>query len=344
MLFAQLNNDQSREMINARQRYQAWREAAARQRGYRGSMVWAQVNGAEYLVRSYYDENNKRRQKSLGRRDAGSEAIKAAFDLERQNAETSRKRLDESLDRQAAVNRALGLNRVPWIAAAALRLLDKRGLLGAGIRVAGTNALFAYEAACGVQFDAEITATSDIDLLFDARRRLFLIGDADFETRNLIDLLKLADRSFRRAERTYAAVNDDGYIVELIKPQRTPPWVNDRPAIGDADDLQAAEIESLVWLENAPAFEQPAIDQRGYPVRIVAPDPRVFAIHKHWLSKRPNRDGTKRQRDFQQAMAVATLVKTQLQHLPFDPAELRMLPKAVVDEALEAFSAAKTEG
>src|SRR5690606_16095245 len=101
MHYVHLNNDQSRELINARQRYQAWREAAARERGYRGSMVWAEVNGAEYLVRSYYDENNKRRQKSLGRRDAKSEGIKAAFDLERQAAQTRRKRLDEGLDRQA---------------------------------------------------------------------------------------------------------------------------------------------------------------------------------------------------------------------------------------------------
>jgi hypothetical protein len=51
--------------------------------------------------------------------------------------------------RQAAVNRALGLGRVPLMNARIIRALDKSGLLGAGIRVVGTNAIYAYEAIAG---------------------------------------------------------------------------------------------------------------------------------------------------------------------------------------------------
>lgn len=343
MQFAELNNDQGRELINARQRFQAWRNAAKREHGYRGSMVWAEANGTEYLVRSYYDDENRRRQKSLGIRSEAGERLRAKFEVERREAISNRKALDVALDRQAAINQALGLGRVPPIAASILRLLDRRGWLGAGIRVAGTNALYAYEAACAVHFDPEILSTSDIDFLMDARQKLFLIGDSDFAPPNLIDLLKTVDGTFKRSGRMYRAENNFGYMVDLIKPSRNPPWTSERPAVGDGDDLQAAEIEGLVWLENAPSFEQMAIDGKGYPVRLVVPDPRAFAIHKWWVSKSETRDRAKSRRDRAQALAVAGLVSQYMPHLPFDAGKLLMLPKTIVDDALDAFAAAKTE-
>lgn len=337
MQFSELNNDQRREVVNTRQRYDAWRNAFDREYGYRGSMVWAEINGTEYLLRSFYDEKNVRRQKSLGRRSAETEALKAKFDDERQRASASRKNLEQALDRQAAVNRALRLGRVPVTAARILRLLDRRGLLGSGIRVAGTNALYAYEAECGVTIDPEVTATGDIDLLFDARRRLFLLADPELETPNLVDLLKLTDRSFSRSNMSFRAQNDDGYFVDLIKPQRNPPWLDEKMALGDQSDLQAAEIEGLAWLENAPAFEQIAIDERGYPLRIVAPDPRVFAIHKLWVSSRENRHSVKKQRDRTQARVAAELVRQYMLHLPWEMDGLRMVPRELVRNAIAEF-------
>ncbi|MER9132170.1 nucleotidyltransferase domain-containing protein [Mesorhizobium sp. M0768] len=32
-------------------------------------------------------------------------------------------------------------------------------------------------------------------------------------------------------------------------------------------------------MENAPAFEAIAIDEKGGPLRLVVPDPRIFAAH-----------------------------------------------------------------
>ena len=337
--FIDLNNDQRREMVNTRQRYQAWRNAVAREVGYRGSVVWEETKGQEYLLRSFYDEDGKRRQKSLGKRSPKTEALKQHFDSERKDATDSRKALDAILDRQAAVNRALGLGRVPLIAARILRLIDKRGLLGGGLRVAGTNSLYCYEAACGVFVEAGITATLDIDLLFDSRKRLHLVGNPDLPDDSLIQLLRLADRSFRRTRQSFRAENDEGYLVDLIKPMRNPPWRGERLAVGVADDIQAAEIEGLVWLENAPAFEQTVIDERGYPLRSVASDPRVFAIHKHWISTREDREPLKKKRDREQADTVAALVGNYLPNLPFDESELRMIPRDVVDAALRSFTA-----
>jgi hypothetical protein len=57
--------------------------------------------------------------------------------------------LDDAVRRMAPVNRAMGLGRVPWVAARLLRRLDRDALLGHGISVVGTHALFAYERLAG---------------------------------------------------------------------------------------------------------------------------------------------------------------------------------------------------
>ncbi|MCX7304496.1 MAG: GSU2403 family nucleotidyltransferase fold protein [Hyphomicrobiales bacterium] len=147
----------------------------------------------------------------------------------------------------------------------------------------------------------------------------------------------LGDRSFRRTGESFRTENDDGYLVDLIKPVPSPPWRIARTAIGKKGDLEAAEIHRLVWLENAPLFDQVAIDEKGYPFRIASFDPRVFAIHKLWVSSRDDRDPLKKAPDGQQAKLVAELTRKFLPNLPFDASELRMLPKDLVEAALLSF-------
>jgi len=209
--------------------------------------------------------------------------------------------------------------------------------------VLGTHAIYAYEAAAGVHIDPGLTATDDVDLLLDARQRLSFVATEDVEEASLIHLLRKVDKSFARTDQTFRAVNDEGYLVDLVKPLRTPPWAKEPAKIGsDADDLSAVEITGLSWLESAPAFEATAIDEQGQPLRIIAPDPRVFAVHKHWLSKQPDRAPIKRQRDQRQAQCVADLATVYLPHLPFEADELRMLPKALVDDAKLLFESPRT--
>lgn len=336
-VFVELNNDQRRELINTRQRFEAWQEAAANERRYRGSLVWSQTKGTDYLLKSYYDEQGRRRQTSLGRRSAETEEVKQRFDAERARASEARQQIEAALARQAAINRALGLGRIPQTPARILHALNKRGLLGTGLRVAGTNAVYAYEAACGVFVDPGITATNDIDLLLDSRSRLHLVADAEFGGNNLLQIIQGTDRSFKRSANPFRASNGEGYLVDLIKPVRSPPWAEAPRPVREQEDLEAAEIEGLVWLENAVPFRQMVIDERGFPLWIVAPDPRVFAVHKHWLSKRPERERPKARRDHAQAAAVAELVRTFLPHLPFDAPELQVLPKKVVNDFLAEF-------
>lgn len=304
-------------------------------------MVWQESKGTEYLARSYYDKAGIRRQTSLGPRSPQTEGVKRDFETGREAANAQFKEIDAALTRQGAVNRALGLGRVPLTGARIIRSLDDVGLLGAGVRVIGTNAIYAYEAAAGVMVDPGITTTGDIDLLFDSRRELRFVVSDDVNERSLIKVLRQLDKTFERTANLYRAQNSQGYLVDLIKPLRNPPWGKDALQIGDNSpgDLAAAEIEGLVWLENAPAFESVVIDERGMPLRIVTADPRIWAIHKHWLAKRPDRNPLKRRRDAEQAVAVAGLVRDYLTHLPFNPDELRSLPKEVVADAAPLFVA-----
>lgn len=339
MQLQEFNGDQAREAANTDQRYGVVVQARRRAAAYRGSMSFAGRNGVEYLVRDYYDPlTGVRKQKSLGRRGVGTEQIAAEFASGKQEASARLKDGEETLKRQASVNRALKLGRVPELGARIIRAVDDAGLLGRGLRVVGTNALFAYEAAAGVHLEPELLTTEDIDILFDARRKLRLSLDEDVPNRSMIGLLKKVDSTFDKTTVDFQASNSKGYLVDLIRPVRNPPWLNGRGSVAvDHQDLSAVAIDGLVWPESAPAFESVAIDGKGFPVRIVAPDPRAFAVHKLWLSRRSDRNPLKRRRDEAQARAVANLVKGYLIHLPFEGAPLRSFPKSLVDAAAPLF-------
>jgi hypothetical protein len=338
MQFQELSSDQRRELVNTQQRYAAYREVQERANAYRGSMVWTKLKGREYLVRSAYTKSGLRRQTSLGLRSKETEAIKQEFDRGRAEAQSRLRNLKDVIARQSAVNRVLGLGRIPLIGAKIIRALDQAAMLGSGIRVLCTNAIYAYEAAAGVRIDPNLTTKGDLDLLFDTRRGLTFAANEKLSQVSLLQFLLRIDRSFTRSTQTFRTVNDEGYLVDLIKPLRNPPSANDSRQVGaDVGDLLTAEMEGLAWHESAPVFEAIAIDERGEPCRIVATDPRVWAAYKLWLSQRQDRERIKRQRDEFQARTVARLVAEFMPHLSYDSAQLKMLPQPIFDQAAPLF-------
>src|SRR5579863_1132328 len=121
----EFNNDQRREFVNTQQRFATWQDLRARVRAVRGSMTWLKSKGTEYLARSYYEKSGLRKQTSLGPRSAETESIKAEFERGRDEAKQRFQEIDAALDRQAAINRALGLGRVPLIGARIMRALEQ---------------------------------------------------------------------------------------------------------------------------------------------------------------------------------------------------------------------------
>ncbi len=336
-----LSPDQARNLVDTRQAYEALLGAESMlDRRFSGTMQWRKRAASDYLYR-IHSRGGKRVERSIGPRSAETEAAFAAFREGRARAADAVAGLRERLERIAPVNVALGLGRVPDVVARIIRRLDENGLLGEAIAIVGTNAIFAYEAAAGVQVEGGLLATTDVDIALDARRSLTLAGRMLPD--GLLGMLRKIDDSFHpRRDGHYRAVNRGGFMVDLITAEprnalrRRATW---RLSVG-VEDLAAAEIGKLQWLTEAPRFTAVAIAQNGLPVRMVAADPRFFAAHKLWMAERGDREPEKRGRDRLQAQAIAALLAGPLSTLPLDDSVLSQLPPPLRQNLREAVAAA----
>jgi hypothetical protein len=321
-----LSAEQRRQLVDTQQVYEAWRGVNEESnRRFAGSMRWGKRNGTEYLLRKV-----GKTETSLGVRSKETEAAYGAFSRGRTDNKNRLTGLSTRIDELARVNVAMGLGRVPNIAARILRECDERGLLGEQLVVVGTNALYAYEVLAGVHLASGLVASGDIDLLYDARRHISL-AVSSISTSGLIGVLQTVDESFATTHpRSFRATNRSGYLVDLIRPEAKDVFKDNlRTALTDLpDDLEGAAIFGLGWLVNSPKLEAIAVDDKGYPARLVVIDPRAFALHKAWLSKRPDREQIKAMRDLEQAKAAA-IIATRYLKKSFDAAELTALPNAL---------------
>ena len=335
MKSAEFDENQSRILIDTTQLHEAFMDAFIKSRTYRGGMHWKKAKGKEYLFRSLDRYGNG---KSLGPRSPATEAVYHEFHKNKKLAQTRLKQLKDRLKEQARFCKAVRIARVPRIVTSILRLLEQHQLLGDHLLIIGTNALYAYEAGAGLFLDRGIVATQDMDVLWDVRPKLRLFATDEIDSKGLIDILKKADRSFDLiARQSFRAVNQSGYMVDLVKPEPNPPVKKEKRQMGDGDDLLAAEIRNLHWLVSAPKFSRIVIGDDGYPATMIVPDPRAFAVHKLWLSRQKDRDPLKKKRDHAQALAVSRIILQYFPELQFKPEQLRMFPKTLVDEAVKAF-------
>jgi hypothetical protein len=328
MNFFEITNEQRRQLVDAQQVFAAWREANHEfKHSYRGSMHWRKAKGREYLGRKY-----GKVWESLGARSPETEAMKAAYTTQRSAMRQRATRLKKRLAEMDKINRAYGLGRIPLTAARVLRVLDEVGLLGRSLFVVGTHSLYAYEARAGVIFSSGLTATDDIDLLWDTRRKLSLAVAPEVEASGIMGLLHKADASFAITKGAdFRASNDQGYYVDLIRPLELDEGSTKTKGLGDDDDLTAAAILGLQWLINAPKFDEVVVGADGRPLKMSCIDPRAFALHKYWVSKQEDR-GPSRKRDADQARAVAVL-SAQYLNLKFDAKDLSALPLELVRHA-----------
>ena len=335
MELIELDNTQRKQLINIQQQYTAWMRSDLERRRM-GGMHWkSAISGQQYLYRT-----GSNAQKSLGARTPELDAVYNKHQHRIRDLDAKLDNLFDLLRRQAPVNKAFRLARVPTIAARILRRLKETPRVDNCLIVVGTNALFAYEATAGIQFPGELTATEDLDLLWNARHQLSLVLP-DEQARGIFSLLKSVDHSFERI-RSYRAENRDGFIVDIIRPQiANEPSVASPRISSDQDELDPSPIEGLQWIVNAPRHAGIAIAEDGLPVHIATFDPRAYALHKVWLSKRSKRSALKRLRDFEQAQAVANVAVTLL-GLSFADVALSALPAELMQEVRE-FEAAMTK-
>lgn len=328
-----LSDQQRLFLVESTQLYHAWREADAQSRQHKYGMRWLTSQGKAYLIRLSDAKGNG---KSLGARNSETEAVYNAFMANKARAKTRLDALSARLANQSKLNKAVGLGRVPSVVADILKALAQ-ARVEHDFRLIGTHALYAYESLAGVHCKMDLLASGDVDLLYDPRKKISIMA-AQLDHKGLIGLLQTVDKSFElQSAHAYRAVNDKGYMVDFIVPMQG----MQQPSVQfAATDLQAVEIDSMQWLANAPAIDVIVIASNGAPVSARVPDPRVYALHKAWLSQQAMRDPIKKPRDLGQAKLVFEMLTELLPNYPLDKAHMRYMPKAVWTKAIQLLTLA----
>jgi hypothetical protein len=115
--------------------------------------------------------------------------------------------------------------------------------LGAYFTVVGTHALYAHEAAASVRIESGPLATQDVDLLWDARKRVQFASTMAKLDSSLLKLLQRADPSFQRMQsQMESVVNDKGFMVDFLRRMATE---------GDPHPFRFTEDEGGLWAVQA---------------------------------------------------------------------------------------------
>jgi hypothetical protein len=306
----ELTENQSRQYIDAQALMRAQAEALEDAAQVRGSMIWRELRGVRYLIRT----SAAGAQKTIGPDSADTQAIYARF-MERKQAATARvKSLTARLEEQRKLNRVYGVGRAPKVIVKVLEALQKASI-GAQFLTVDTNAIYAYESACGVRVGNEAMATRDMDLLFDTRQRTAFVSTLRRLDSSLLAVLRKADPSFRvLRDQLQTAVNDDGYEIDIIR--RTAKQGDPHPLRMSAseDDLGALQVSSGEKMVAGRKFQQLVVAASGHMAFMQTLHPLDFVRLKRAMSFEPQRDPLKRPKDKLQAEVVQTLWDSYLQH------------------------------
>lgn len=307
----ELDSDAARQYIDARSAFTELERTRKSAQQVRGGMVWKNVDGKEYLVRT----STTGGQKSLGRRSAETQSMYDSFVAKKLTAEERLSGLKAAVARHERMNRALRVGRMPTIAVSILSRLAQAGL-EEFFRIVGTHALYAYEAAAGVRFASEITSTRDIDLLWDTRKRLTFTQKLLQDSPSMLAALQKVDKTFEVLEdQKYTAINKDGFEVDIIRriaKEGDPHPIRLSDSVDDFWVVQAKRADELM---NASEFSEVVVAENGTMARLTTIHPQVFVNFKRWMANEPDRDPLKRRRDALQADAVEWALNERLPHL-----------------------------
>ena len=295
------SDEQLRVLVNLRQRYEVWRDAERERRNLPYDLRRKTVSGHRYL---YEIRDRSGNGTSLGRWD---DAAQRRFDAYRDEKARLTNRLAVSGAARDENGRLARTLRVPMLASAAgpiLREADIRGLLDGALLVIGTNAMLAYalEAAAALDVPDE---TEDFDLAWAAETHL--------DGEPIWDLLKAVDPTFTvNSERSFQARNAAGYEVGLLVTETR------QGSLGRSDQPRPLALPGQEWLLLGKPSDQVLPCRDATVVRIVAPDPRWFALHKLWLAEQEERNPLKRGKDRAQGLGLLGAVEAAMPHYRLD--------------------------
>ena len=311
MLYLPLADDAARQTIDS---MSLWQECARMRRQYQdyaAGMYWKSEGAYEYLVKT----KARGRQERIGRRTPETEQIYDEFHKRKTALQPRLQSLQSQLVVAQRLNRAVKAGRVPTIVIDILNAFDAAGL-AEHFTVVGTHALYAYEAAAGVRIAQGALATQDVDLLWDARKRVRLVADMKHLAKPVLRILQEVDPTFQRKElHNETAINAKGFMVDFLRRI---------PQDGDPHPFRLSESEEDMWpvqairaqvLTEAPPFEHVVIGATGKMALMRTVSPKVFVSFKQWLAAQPDRETLKRGRDQMQAQTVQSLMDDGLLHV-----------------------------
>lgn len=324
MHWHELSDLQKKQYIDAESVFTALRDAEKAAQTVRGSMLWRQVSGKTYLIRTNADNS----QKSLGPRNADAEAVYEKFMARKKLLSERVTGLRQALQLHQKLNRAHRVGRTPEIVVQILNQLHKSGISEHFLTV-GTHALFAYESACGVRFVDDATTTQDIDLLMDTQKHLLLASTLAGRNESLLSTLQKVDATFDlRDDQLYTAVNASGFEVDVIRRMAQ----NDDPhplQVTSAErDFWVVQVGNGAQMASAARFAQMVVSASGHMALMTTLHPLTFSRLKQALASSPTRNPLKKSRDALQAQAVAQLVEEMLPHLRTPQAGAPVAPAA----------------
>ena len=305
MVYLPLPDNAARQVIDSTTIFDELVRVQAQARQYAGGMYWKRQKGYQYLVKTQPDN----RQHRIGPRTPETERIFVEFTTRTSEVEARLKTLKGALTDAERLNKALKAGRVPSMVVSVLQTIENAGL-GEHFTVVGTNAMYAYETAAGVRIVQGALATQDVDLLWDARRRVRFLTDLGKLESSMLKVLKLADPTFQRKEGQHeTAINAKGFEVDFLR--RQPEGDDPHPFrfSDDEDDLWPIQAMRASVLTNAPRFEHVVISATGRMTLMRTIVPEAFVEFKRWMAeKAPQRPEPKRRRDRRQAAIVQALL------------------------------------
>lgn len=309
MDYIPLPDNAARQAIDSTTVFNEFVRVQAQARPYAGGMYWKRQEGYQYLVKTLPDN----RQERIGPRSPETERIYEEFTTRKSEVEARLKSLRAALTDAERLNKALKVGRVPSMVVSVLQTIEDAGL-GEHFIVVGTHALYAYETAAGVRIVQGALATQDVDLLWDARKRVRFLTDLTKLNMSMLRLLQSADPTFERKEgQSETAINATGFEVDFLR--RQPEGGDPHPFrfSGDENDLWPIQAVRASVLTNAPRFEQVVVAVTGRMTLMRTIAPEAFVEFKRWMAeKAPQRPEPKRRRDLRQAAIVQALLDERL--------------------------------
>lgn len=173
----------------------------------------------------------------------------------------------------AEASRLARARRLPLLSSDAgpiLREADRRSLLGSHLLVVGTNAIAAYMIEAAGTIPQLPDETEDFGLAWSA--------DEPEDGARVWEMLRAVDPTYTiNTERDFQARNAKAYEMELlVAPSRA-------ATLDPRDRPRPVPLPEQEWLLLGRPVDHVVPCRNGSPARIVAPDPRWFALHKLWL-------------------------------------------------------------